>query len=164
MAEAVVGGALLRIAQDAIGLGGFLELLLGMLVAGIAVGMMRQGKLAVRGFQHRFVAVPDYTEDFIIVSFGHAHGLISLRLDGDLDHRRTQKATLEVIATLVFGKHSMVGRIFGLHHLHGVVDVRIKRLSLNNHRLQAEFLEGVEQALADQLQAVGIGFVRCLGL
>ena len=47
MPEAVVRRALLRIAQDAIGLGGFLELLFGVLIAGIAVGVMRQGELAV---------------------------------------------------------------------------------------------------------------------
>ena len=75
MAEAVVGGALLRIAQDAIGLGGFLEFFLGVVIAGIAVGMMLQGELAVGRLEHRLVAVPGYTEDFIIVSFGHAHFL-----------------------------------------------------------------------------------------
>ena len=40
MSEAVVGGALLRIAQNAIGLGGFLEFFFGVVIAGIAVGMM----------------------------------------------------------------------------------------------------------------------------
>src|SRR5205823_714316 len=74
---AVVGGALLWIAQDAISFGRFLEFLLGMFIARIAVGMMRQGELAVGRLEHRFIAVPDYTEDFIIVSFGHAHWLIS---------------------------------------------------------------------------------------
>ena len=37
MAEAVVSGALLRIAQDAIGFGGFLEFFLGAVIAGIPV-------------------------------------------------------------------------------------------------------------------------------
>ncbi len=123
-------------AQDAIGFGRFLKLLFGVFIAWIAVRMMLQGKPAIGRLEHCSVAVPDYTEDFIIVSFGHAHWLISLRLDSDLDHRRTQQAAFEVVAALVFGQDGMVGCVLGFHHFHGVVDVRIKWLSLNNHRLQ----------------------------
>ena len=53
MAEAVVGGALLRIAQDAIGFGGFLEFLFGFVIAGIAVGMKFERKLAIGRLEDR---------------------------------------------------------------------------------------------------------------
>ena len=49
MAEAIVGGALLGIAQNAIGLGGFLEFLFRVVVAGIAIGMIFQRELAIGG-------------------------------------------------------------------------------------------------------------------
>ena len=57
MSEAVVGGALLRIAQDAIGLGAFLELFLGIVIAGVAVRMKLEGELAVCALQRRVVGV-----------------------------------------------------------------------------------------------------------
>ena len=49
VAEAVVGGALVAVLQDVIGLVDFLELGLAILVAGIAVGMKLHGELAIRG-------------------------------------------------------------------------------------------------------------------
>ena len=47
---AIVGGALLRILQDVVGVIEFLELLFGVLVAGVAVGMVLHGELAERFF------------------------------------------------------------------------------------------------------------------
>ena len=72
MAEAVIGGAFLGVAQDAIRFGGFLEFLFGFVVARIAVGMKFQRELAVGAFEDRFVAVAADAEDFVIVAFGHA--------------------------------------------------------------------------------------------
>src|SRR5665213_2465263 len=55
MAEAVIGGALLGVAQNAIGFGGFFEFFFGFVVAGIAVGMKFQRKPTVRCFEGRFI-------------------------------------------------------------------------------------------------------------
>ena len=48
---AIVGGALLGILQDVVGVIEFLELLFGVLVAGIAVGVVLHGELAERLFE-----------------------------------------------------------------------------------------------------------------
>ncbi len=57
MAEAVIGGALLLVLQDVIGLVDFLEVRLAVLVAGIAIGMPLHRELAVRRLHLRSVAV-----------------------------------------------------------------------------------------------------------
>jgi hypothetical protein len=48
VAEAVIGGALLLVLQDLVGLAQLLELVLGRLVAGVAVGMVLHRQLAIR--------------------------------------------------------------------------------------------------------------------
>jgi putative exporter of polyketide antibiotics len=53
VAEAVVGGALLPVLQDVIGLVDLLELMLAFLVAGIAVGMPLHRELAIGGLHLR---------------------------------------------------------------------------------------------------------------
>jgi hypothetical protein len=70
MAEAVIGGALLRILQAVIGLGYFLELVFGIVVAGIAVRMELHGKLAVGAFQRRLVGPLRHAEHFVEIAFG----------------------------------------------------------------------------------------------
>ena len=47
VAEAIVGCALLVVLQDVIGLVDFLELVFAIVIAGIAIGMQRLGKLAI---------------------------------------------------------------------------------------------------------------------
>ncbi len=74
VAEAIVGGALLRIAEHLIGLAAFLESLLGFLVAGIAVGMMLEGQLAVSRFQLLVGGRAGNPEDFVVVGFDHVFG------------------------------------------------------------------------------------------
>ena len=68
MAEAVVGGALLRIAQDAISLAGLLEFLFGRGIVRIAIGMIALGKFAVRAFDLLIAGSLADTEYFVIVS------------------------------------------------------------------------------------------------
>ena len=51
MAEAVIGGALLAVLQDVVGLVDFLELVLAVFVARIAIGMVLHGELAERGLE-----------------------------------------------------------------------------------------------------------------
>ena len=73
VAEAVVGGALLRILQDFIGLGDLLEHLLRLLVARILVGMKLHGLLAV-GLLHFLVAGPlGHAEQLVIVFLFGSH-------------------------------------------------------------------------------------------
>ena len=48
VAEAIVAGALVAVAQDRVGLGRFLELLFGRLVALVAIGVELQRELAIR--------------------------------------------------------------------------------------------------------------------
>ena len=50
---AIVGGALLRIAQHAIGFGRFLEFLFGVVIVGIAIRMVFHGQLSVGALQGR---------------------------------------------------------------------------------------------------------------
>jgi hypothetical protein len=75
MAEPVIGGAFLRIAQNTIGFGGLLELFFGLVIAGIAIGMKFQCKLAIGSFEDRLVAIAADAEDFVIVALGYAQCL-----------------------------------------------------------------------------------------
>ncbi len=50
MAVAIIRGAFLGVAQDAIGFGGFLEFLFGFVITGVAVRMEFQRQPAVRRF------------------------------------------------------------------------------------------------------------------
>ncbi len=73
MAEAIVGGALLGVAQDAVSLGGFLEFLFRVVVAGIAIGMIFQRQLAVGGLEYSLLAIASDAENFVIIALGYAH-------------------------------------------------------------------------------------------
>ena len=68
MAEAIVGGALLRIAQDAIGLAGFLEFLFGGGIVRIAIGMIALGEFAVGALDFLIAGFLADTQYFVIVS------------------------------------------------------------------------------------------------
>jgi hypothetical protein len=72
MAEAVVGGALLRVLQRVIGLGYFLELVLGVRVSRIAVRVELHGKLAVGALERRLVGPLGDAENFVKVAFGQS--------------------------------------------------------------------------------------------
>jgi hypothetical protein len=69
--ELVVGGTLLRVLQDLIGLGDFLEALLGPGIARIAVRMALLGQLAKSRFKVLLAGLPRQSEDFVIVAPGH---------------------------------------------------------------------------------------------
>ena len=61
MAEAVVGGAFVGVGEHGIGFGRFLELLLGFRVAGVAVGVVLHGELAVGAFDLLIAGTAFYT-------------------------------------------------------------------------------------------------------
>ena len=72
MAVAVVGGALIGVAQHLVGLAGLLELLLGRMVAGIAVRMVLQRLLAVGALQFLIAGVARDAQNLVIICFAHS--------------------------------------------------------------------------------------------
>ena len=71
MAVPVVGRAFLRIAQHAIGFRCLLELVFGVRVFGVAVGVVQQRQLAVGGLDLLLAGVPAHAENLVVVSFRH---------------------------------------------------------------------------------------------
>ena len=77
VAEAVIGGALLRILQDLVGLVDLLELHLGGMVAAVAVGMKLHGELAEGAFQLLLVAAARDAEHLVEIAFRHRESVKS---------------------------------------------------------------------------------------
>ena len=71
VAELVVGGALLRVLQGLVGLVQLLELLLGGLVAGVAVGMAVLGEPSERRLDVLLARPPGEPQDVVVVALGH---------------------------------------------------------------------------------------------
>src|SRR5207237_1077272 len=69
MAKTIVCRPLLRIAEHARRLGGFLELVLGGRVVGMVVGMELARKLAVSPLDVGLTGFPAYTQNFVVISF-----------------------------------------------------------------------------------------------
>ena len=83
VAEAVVEPFLLLIGEDRVGLGRFLERFLGLVIAGIAIGMELQRQLAVRALDLLFRRGALDAEDLVVVPLGHAaHPLATFTIDG----------------------------------------------------------------------------------
>ena len=76
VAEAVVGGALLAVGEDLVGLVDFLELDLGVLVAGIAVRVALHRELAEGGLQLRLAGGLADAQDLVVVALRHDHACI----------------------------------------------------------------------------------------
>jgi hypothetical protein len=71
VAEAVVGGALLRILQRLVGLADFLEGVLGRLVAGVGIGVKALGQRAIGGLDLFVIGGPGDPENLVIIALGH---------------------------------------------------------------------------------------------
>src|SRR5882724_11113959 len=71
MAESVIGGPLLVVLQDVIGLADVLERLLGGFVPGIAVRVILHGELAVRSLQLIGIGRSRHAKDFVEVLLRH---------------------------------------------------------------------------------------------
>src|SRR6185436_7884379 len=69
--EAIVAGALVAVAEDRVGLGGFLEFFLGLLVALVAIGVELQRQLAIRALDLLIGRGAGDLEDFVVVAFAH---------------------------------------------------------------------------------------------
>ena len=91
MAEVIVGGALLRILQDLVGLVQLLEAHLGVRVAGIAVGVELLGEPPVGRLELLLAGATGKPQRFIVVALGHVQrgsfGLVhdAIALLGDSD-------------------------------------------------------------------------------
>src|SRR5215472_275763 len=68
---AVVGAALVGVLENVIGLVDFLEMLLTVLIAGIAIGMELHGELTERGFDLRVARAARYAQHIVIVALRH---------------------------------------------------------------------------------------------
>src|SRR6185436_2221112 len=84
VAELVVGGALLRVAQRLIGLVQLLELRLGTLVAGIAVGVAVLGEPSERRLDVLLARPPGEPQYVVVVALGHKLVFRSSLLHRDL--------------------------------------------------------------------------------
>ena len=71
VAEAIVARALVGVAEDRVGLGRFLELLFGLLVALIAIGMELERELAIRALDLLIGGGPGDLEDLVVVALAH---------------------------------------------------------------------------------------------
>src|ERR1017187_3463403 len=71
VAVLIVGGALLGVAQDLVGLSQFFELLLGRFVTWILIGMIFQRELAVRLLDFLRLGAALDAQHLIAVTFGH---------------------------------------------------------------------------------------------
>src|SRR5206468_3101011 len=67
VAEAVVGGALLLVLEDLVGFADVLELLLGRLVARVAVRVMLHGELAIGPLELVAARPPVHAEQFVVI-------------------------------------------------------------------------------------------------
>jgi hypothetical protein len=75
VAVAIVGRALVRILEDLVGLVELLELVLAILVARIAVGMMLHRELAKRGLDLRVVRRAFNAEGLVKIALRHLSAL-----------------------------------------------------------------------------------------
>ena len=77
MSEAVVASTLLVVADNFVGLGRFLELVDGLLVTLIPVGVILQCQLLVGLLDLFATCVARDSQHFVIVAFGRHHGFLS---------------------------------------------------------------------------------------
>src|SRR5262245_64460537 len=68
-------------------------------------------------------------------------------------HRRAKQAIFQLIATLQFVDDLMVWDVGALHHLDGLVYVRIEDLTFGRDRAHSQFCKCILQLLVDELNA-----------
>src|SRR5205823_393143 len=101
MAEAIVGGALVAIFQHVVGLVDFLEAALAVLVGRVAVRMVFHRQLAERGLELRVAGSAPYSEDFVIIPFGHyRHASLRCGQGGSSSFLRNDRAPVRSLRPL----------------------------------------------------------------
>ena len=72
MPEPVVAAALFRIGENGVRLGRFLELFLGGMIAGVAIGMILQRQLPIGALDLLIVGVFGNAQNVVVIAFAHA--------------------------------------------------------------------------------------------
>jgi hypothetical protein len=111
VAVAVVGGALVGIGEDAVGLAAGLELLLGLGVVGITVGMVLHGKLAIRGFDLAVGSGAFDAQQFVVVGL---HGGWHREVPEFSKSKETANAKAKATASAEVAKDAEEGRSYSL--------------------------------------------------
>src|SRR5580704_5153837 len=88
---AVIGGTLLGIAQDTIGLRRLFEPLLSILIVRIPVRMVLQGQFAVSALQPGVIALPAHAQYFVVVALGGVHFFVTATFTMAGRRRRPRK-------------------------------------------------------------------------
>jgi hypothetical protein len=73
VAEAVVGGAFIRIHQDIIGFPKLLKFFLGMRIVRVFVRMKLDGESAIGAFNLFFGGIPPHAKHFVVIAFLRVH-------------------------------------------------------------------------------------------
>ena len=72
MAKAIIGGAFVAVLEHVIGLVDFLETVLAIFIARIAIRVMLHGELAECCLEFDLGAATGYPKDFVVVALGHS--------------------------------------------------------------------------------------------
>jgi hypothetical protein len=120
VAEAVIGGALLRIRERLIRLVEFLEMDFRVLVARVLVRVVFHRELAESGLELRIAGALFDPENFVIVAFGHGSERLAQTFGQDLrhpfvEHPRTFGALFTVEYPSPIEGLDLVFEIQGLH-------------------------------------------------
>ena len=114
MAVAVVSSALVRVAEDLVGLRALLELFLGCGIALVAIRVVLHGQFAVGGLELAIRGSTGDAENFVVVEFGHGRngsGPFLLRVRDDADQGRPQKPLPDAVAAPDFIVHVAVRQL-----------------------------------------------------
>ena len=168
MSKAVVRRAFVGIRQNRVSLAAFFEFFFRVGIVRIAIRMKLQRQLAIGALDLLLVGSAGHPEHFVIVAFYVAgqNGSRSFRLElmlgiaRNFDHRGTQQAIFQFVATLQFFEYLMIIGIAGFNHLNGFVKVGIEGLAFSRNGAQAQLLQRTLQLLVDEFDsAAKLGFI-----
>ena len=123
MAIAIIRGALLGIAENSVSLSGLLELFFCLGVAGVAVGVILHGELAISRLEDLLICSTIDAKNFVKVAFRHRHFLL---LDRHAHHGGPKKFATEVVALLEFGKDALIFGLVRFYHVDSVMEVGVE--------------------------------------
>src|SRR5262249_34457214 len=148
-AEAVVLGSLVWLREPRVGLADLLEALFRLLVAGISIGVVSPGEIAIDALQLGVVHIARDAEHAVVV-FGR-HRLSRIGRHGDGHHGRAEDPAVEQVAPRSPGDYGHLRLIRGGHARNGFVALGIERLTDRLERNGAELFEHAEELALDQL-------------
>src|SRR6266540_2109585 len=168
LADLVVLLALGRVAEHVVGGRDRLELLLGILVPRVGIGVVLLGELPVRARDVLLGRRRRHPEHLVVIGFEP----LTLRRHGplprDLHHRRAQHPTLQRVARAQDVGHDGLAVALLLHDR--LVDVRVERLALGLDTRQPRLLEDAQElpvheldTLAHALDVLAAGGIEEIG-